>query len=163
MKRYAVFSAAGFLLWLVLAALSPLAFAAGAGAPQKARAFAPGADSITGTWLTEKGDAQVMFYKKDCRYLGKLAWLKEPNDENGRPNLDEKNPDPRLRGRTVLGLVIIHAVYIGDNLWEGSVYDPDNGKTYGCTIRLAAPDAMRLRGYWGISLLGRTETWKRVK
>lgn len=118
---------------------------------------------IIGFWLTQKGDARVEFYKKGDRFFGRLAWLKEPNDEKGRPALDEKNPDPRLRKRPILGLVIIEAVYRGGNLWRGRVYDADNGKTYNCIITLADPDTIKLRGYLGFSLFGRTETWKRVR
>ncbi len=129
---------------------------------------ASGPAQIVGFWLTQKGDACVQFYsagrsKGRPGFLGRLSWLRQPNDENGKPSLDGNNPDPALRSRPILGLVIIHAVYGGGGQWKGTVYDPDNGRTYGCSIRLAGPDTMKLRGYLGFSLFGRTETWKRVK
>ncbi|MDA8088265.1 MAG: DUF2147 domain-containing protein [Nitrospiraceae bacterium] len=128
-----------------------------------AYAFTSGADAIAGTWLTRNGDAQVAIYRQGGQFLGKLAWLRQPNDDNGRPSLDGNNPDPRLRGRPILGMVIIHAAYMGGNSWKGRVYDPDNGSTYSCSITMASPDALKLRGYLGFSIFGRTETWKRVK
>ncbi len=121
---------------------------------------------IIGFWLTQKGDAKVEFYRDADRtggFLGRLAWLRQPNDDRGRPALDENNPAPALRRQPILGLVIIHAAYTGQGSWRGTVYDPDNGKTYSCYISLADPDTMKLRGYLGFSLFGRTETWKRVK
>ena len=50
----------------------------------------------------------------------------------------------------------------GDGAWSGGfIYDPNSGKTYRGKIKLTDPDTLRLRGYIGISLLGRTEVWKR--
>ena len=148
-------------LFLLFAVLFPVS-RAWAGPQSKAKTFAPGADSIAGTWLTRKGDARVKIYREGGEFLGKLVWLRQPNGDNGLPAVDDKNPDPRLRGQPILGLVIIHAVYKGLNLWKGTVYDADNGDTYRCTLSLAGPDSLRLRGYLGIPLFGRTETWKRV-
>ncbi len=154
-------AAPGAALLLFLLVFSPSA--AWGGGPQRVQTFAPGADAIVGTWLTGTGDAQVAIYRDGGEFLGKLAWLKEPNGDDGRPAVDDKNPDRRLRGQPILGLVIIHAAYSSGDFWKGRVYDPDSGNTYSCTIRLASPDALKLRGYLGISLFGRTETWKRVE
>ncbi|MDA8389091.1 MAG: DUF2147 domain-containing protein [Nitrospiraceae bacterium] len=148
--------------WLIVVAALFLASAAWAGPASGAKTFAPGADAIVGTWLTQKGDARVMIYKKGGEFLGKLVWLRQPNGDNGLPAIDDKNPDPRLRGGPILGLVIIHARYNGPNSWKGRVYDPDSGDTYSCSLSLASPSALKLRGYLVIPLLGRTETWKRV-
>ncbi len=126
-----------------------------------------GSRQIVGCWLTQKGDAVVQFYdeggRNEGRFLGRLAWLKEPNGDNGRPALDENNPAPALRSHPILGLVIVHVAYSGRGSWKGTVYDPDNGKTFSCHISMSGPDTLKLRGYLGISLFGRTETWKRVK
>ncbi len=158
--RSIVFSLSLFLFLSVLFSLPGGACAKGAAVPRSRQ--------IVGFWLTQKGDAQVQFYsggqiKGRPSFLGRLAWLRQPNDDNGRPALDDNNPNPALRSHPILGLVIIHAVYRGGGQWEGTVYDPDNGKTYSCSIRLAGPDTMKMRGYLGFSLFGRTETWKRVK
>ncbi|MBN2699441.1 MAG: DUF2147 domain-containing protein, partial [Bacteroidales bacterium] len=57
------------------------------------------ADRIMGIWLTEEGNSQVEI-KKDAegRYYGKIIWLEEPM-ENGKPKLDNENPDPKLQSR----------------------------------------------------------------
>jgi len=50
----------------------------------------------------------------------------------------------------------------GDGEWSGgTIYDPNNGKTYSCKLKLTGPDTLKVRGYIGISLIGRSETWKR--
>ncbi|MDA8088641.1 MAG: DUF2147 domain-containing protein, partial [Nitrospiraceae bacterium] len=105
----------------------------------------------------------IEFYRSGNMFLGRLAWLRQPNDEKGRPAVDENNPDPRLRKQPILGLVIIHAVYTGGDSWKGRVYDPDSGKTYNCLISLKGAGTLKLRGYLGLSIFGRTETWTRVK
>jgi uncharacterized protein (DUF2147 family) len=51
-----------------------------------------------------------------------------------------------------------------ENNWEkGTIYDPENGKTYSCKIYLENKNTMKIRGYIGISLIGRTDTWTRIK
>ncbi|MDH3984403.1 MAG: DUF2147 domain-containing protein, partial [Gammaproteobacteria bacterium] len=52
--------------------------------------------------------------------------------------------------------------YDGNGEWSGgSIYDPNSGKTYRCKLRLVDPDTLKVRGFIGIALIGRTETWKR--
>jgi uncharacterized protein (DUF2147 family) len=52
--------------------------------------------------------------------------------------------------------------FAGDNLWEdGTIYDPENGKTYRCKITLESPNRLNVRGFVGISLFGRTTVWTR--
>ena len=53
----------------------------------------------------------------------------------------------------------------GEEWWEsGSILDPDNGKTYRCKIRLTnGGKNLDVRGYVGISLFGRTQTWNRIR
>jgi uncharacterized protein (DUF2147 family) len=63
----------------------------------------------------------------------------------------------------LIGLVILKDfAFNGKDKWEdGTIYDPNNGKTYSCVIRLKNESALEVRGYIGISLLGRTEVWTR--
>jgi uncharacterized protein (DUF2147 family) len=53
-------------------------------------------------------------------------------------------------------------VYKGDNVWDdGKIYDPKNGSTYDCTITMINNNTIEVRGYIGISIIGRTDTWTR--
>jgi uncharacterized protein (DUF2147 family) len=65
----------------------------------------------------------------------------------------------------VLGLEILRMTErdAGDRpAWDGTIYDPGSGRTYDCTVEPDGPDRLRLRGYVGIPILGRTTTWIRV-
>ncbi len=128
-------------------------------------------DAVLGVWDTEKKDARIEIYKCGGKYCGRIVWMKEPNytayDKAGRigkPIVDDKNPNPEVRNRPVLGLTIMKDfAYAGENHWEdGKVYDPETGKTYSATMTLASPRRLHLRGYILFSLFGRTSTWTRA-
>ena len=123
-------------------------------------------DAIVGTWLTGSKKGHVQIYKEGNRYFGKIVWLKEPNDpKTGRPKVDASNPDAKKQSQPLLGLVNLRGFrYDGDNVWDdGKIYDPENGKEYSCKMTLRGNNTLDVRGYVGISLLGRTDTWQRVK
>ena len=127
-------------------------------------AFGAGLSDILGSWRTDGGDSLLELFRCGEKICGKIVWLKEPNyiDSNdgpvGRTKVDRKNPDPALRNRPILGLQVMNGLTAkGDNRWgNGNCYDPETGKSYKCKMRLASPDRLELRGYIGISLIGRT-------
>ncbi len=116
-------------------------------------------DAILGTWIVPKEDAKITVYKCDAKYCGKISWLKNPED------LDTKNPDPAKRKDKLLGKNLMWGfVFDGDDEWEdGKIYDPDSGDTYSCKMWMDDKDTLNVKGYIGISLFGRSDTWKRVK
>lgn len=125
------------------------------------------ADNVVGFWLTEKGTSQVEIYKgSDGKYYGKISWLEEPN-ENGKPKVDSENPDPALKNRPILGLPLLQGFEFDrkDLEWQnGSIYDPDNGKTYDCYMWFEEGDnsTLQIKGFvMGMRFLGRTTTWKK--
>jgi uncharacterized protein (DUF2147 family) len=131
---------------------------------------ADGAEDILGVWNNQEKDAKIEIFKCDSKYCGKVVEIKNPNYPEGSregvpgtPLLDNNNPDPALRKQPRLGLVVVRDfTYVGDNKWEdGKVYDPKNGKTYSGKMKLVSPHQLNLRGYIGISLLGRTAVWTR--
>jgi len=125
--------------------------------------FAQSKDAIVGKWLNPSGEGQIEIYKKGDKYFGKLAWIKEPNI-NGKPKLDVKNPNPALQKRSLLNLELLKDFVYEDGKWtNGTIYDPKSGKTYSCNMTMKGNDVLNVRGYIGISLLGRSETFKRVK
>jgi uncharacterized protein (DUF2147 family) len=128
------------------------------------------ADDILGVWFNSEKDAQIEIAKCGEKYCGTVVWLKEQNYPEGSkdgipgtPKIDHHNPDPSLRKTPIIGLRIVHDFsYAGENLWkDGRVYDPKNGKTYKGKMTLVSPTRLDLRGYIGISLIGRTATWTR--
>lgn len=124
------------------------------------------ADAVTGVWYNEEKDARFEIYGDDGEYFAKIVWLKEPLDpETGEPKLDAENPDEDKQNRALKGLVFMKDfVYEGDGLWEdGEIYDPKSGKTYDCYLKLTSPDKLKVRGYIGVSIIGRTSWWTRAE
>ncbi len=120
------------------------------------------ADDIIGTWVASENKAKIHIYKANHKYYGKIIWLKEPL-KDGKPKVDKHNPDPNKRKNNVVGLVVLRDFIFEDGQWtSGEIYDPSSGKEYSCKISLPNKNTMKVRGYIGISLLGRTEVWKRV-
>ncbi|NTV84282.1 MAG: DUF2147 domain-containing protein [Bacteroidales bacterium] len=125
-----------------------------------------GADAIIGKWLNEDKDAHVQIYKENGKFYGKIVWLNEPNEPaTGLPKLDDDNEDESLRSRPVMGLIMLKDfIYDGDGEWEdGTIYDPKNGKTYDCYMNFDEDGVLKIRGYIGISWIGRNTYWTRVK
>lgn len=119
-------------------------------------------DAIVGVWKTGDGNAMVRIYKNGEKYQGKIVWLKEPIDpETGKPKLDKNHSDEASRKRPILGLINIWGfTQTEKNVWEeGNIYDPKNGSTYSCTIKMTNPKTLEVRGYIGVSLIGRTDVW----
>ncbi len=138
-------------------AVSGLLGSAGPAAPQ----------DIRGVWLTEDGDAHIEIAACGGEELcGRIVWLPDPYDDTGELERDTHNPDPSLRGQTILGLRILRGLSRrpddGGRWRNGRIYDPKSGRTYRCHLSMKSPDQLKMRGYLGISLLGRTTIWTRV-
>ncbi|MBU0489713.1 MAG: DUF2147 domain-containing protein [Bacteroidetes bacterium] len=122
-------------------------------------------DAIIGVWFTEENKGMVEFFKREGKYFGKIIWLKEPNDEEtGKPHVDENNPEERLQSRPIIGMeVMLDFVYDAeDEAWtDGTAYDPESGDSYSCKITMSDDNTLRVRGYIGFTLIGRTDIWKR--
>ncbi|MGZ3757201.1 MAG: DUF2147 domain-containing protein [Mucilaginibacter sp.] len=121
-------------------------------------------DKIEGLWYNDIKSAKVQIYREaNGKFYGKVVWLKEPL-KNGKPKVDELNADEKLRSRPRLGLpVLADFVKDGENKYvDGTIYDPNNGKTYSCKMTYKGK-TLDIRGYIGISLLGRTTTWERAE
>lgn len=142
-----------------------------------ATAVAQEGDAILGLWATDPegggGEAHVIVTKENGTYTGKIVWLAvpvyPPDDPLGTPGekkTDLNNPDPERQKDPVIGLVIVKDfVYKGKGQWhKGTIYDPDNGKTYKCKIKYGDNEKiLKVRGFIGVSLLGRTTYWTRVE
>lgn len=117
--------------------------------------------AVEGRWLTQDGDGWIQVSRVGDSIEGIIAGA-PPGSPNER-EIDDLNPDPALRGRPLDGLTIMRGfVYDGEGKWvNGTVYDPNSGKTYKCTVTLTGADTLKIRGYVGVSLFGRSETWTR--
>lgn len=120
---------------------------------------------VIGKWKTiddETGKAKsiVEIYERSGKIYGKIIDIL---DAEKKKNLcvdcpgDDKN-------KPVLGLVIIKGlVQDGSEYNSGKILDPTTGKVYKCFLALEGNSKLKVRGYIGISLFGRTQTWTRVK
>jgi uncharacterized protein (DUF2147 family) len=122
------------------------------------------ADKILGIWLNEEKDGKIEIYKSGNKYLGKLIWGKTIFESDGvTSKKDVKNTNEKLRSRNLKDLVLLTDFIFEDGAWtDGKTYDPKSGKTYSSTMKLVE-NTLNIRGYVGISLLGRTTVWTRVK
>ncbi len=116
------------------------------------------ADAIVGEWWTQEKDGRVEFSKAaDGSYQGVLRY-------GIQPRKDIHNKDPRLRGRSVIGIVLMWNLRYADGEYTGGfVYNPEDGDTYRMTAWLTSPRALKVRGFLGISLFGQTHTWARYR
>ena len=122
------------------------------------------AQDVVGKWKLEDGSAIVEVYQEGDVFNGKIVWLKNPTEADGSPAVDSNNPDAKLRSRQLIGLNMLSGLkQKGGEYSGGSIYDPGNGKTYNCSMKvegdiLKVRDSLDKRG-----LLGRTMDWFRVK
>ena len=122
------------------------------------------AQDVVGKWKLEDGTAIVEVYKQGDVFNGKIVWLQNPTEADGTPAIDNLNPDPKLRTRQVLGLNMLNNLKkVGNEYTGGSIYDPGNGKTYNCSMKVEG-DVLKVRGSLDKrGLIGRTMDWFRVK
>jgi len=113
---------------------------------------------IIGLWDTGDG-AHVEMYERDGLYHGKFMHFYEEPPAGG---VDAENPDPALRGRPLVGAdFILNFVFDGKKWRDGRIYNPENGKHYKADLELE-DGVLKLRGWLGVRLLGRTVKWTRI-
>jgi uncharacterized protein (DUF2147 family) len=119
------------------------------------------AGEVSGIWLTQAGDARVRVSKCGGGICGVIVWLKAPIDPaTGKPAVDDKNPNPSLARRPMIGLPLFMGMQpLGPNKWSGQIYNADDGNSYVSNISLAGPDSLRVEGCVGMLCGG--ETWSR--
>lgn len=119
--------------------------------------------AIEGTWITQDDEtgrqkSEVLIYKENGKLYGKITKLLLPEDEGKKcVNCKGKNKDQPIEG-----MVIIKDLKLEDDTWEdGTILDPKSGKVYDCYIGFQDSNILKVRGFLGFSLLGRTQIWKR--
>jgi uncharacterized protein (DUF2147 family) len=112
-------------------------------------------------WLTQAGDAKVQVSRCGTGICGKVVWLKDPIDKaTGRPQIDDKNPNPALKNRPMIGLQLFSNMQpSGPNAWSGVIYNADDGQSYASTVAQLDTNRLEVRGCVG-ALCG-SEIWTR--
>jgi len=125
-----------------------------------ANAAETGAD-VVGIWLTQAGDAKVRVSKCGEAICGVIVWLKDPIDPaTGKPQIDDKNPNPALAKRPMMGLPLFMGMRpSGPNKWSGQIYNAEDGNRYASNISVSGPATLRVEGCVG-PLCG-SESWMR--
>lgn len=127
--------------------------------------FAQGKERIYGNWYNSKKIAKLEIYPlRDGTISGKIVWIKDPLTADGKEKTDTKNPDVKLRNNPIIGLNILQGLlYSGEGKYvNGKIYDPESGKSYSAKAEMIDNNTFALRGFIGIALAGRTETWTRA-
>ncbi len=122
------------------------------------------AQDVVGKWKLDDGSAIVEIYRQGDVFNGKIVWLQHPTQADGSPAVDANNPDSKLRSRRLIGLNMLSGLKkVGGEYTGGSIYDPGNGKTYNCSMKVEG-DVLKVRGSLDKKgLIGRTMDWFRVK
>jgi uncharacterized protein (DUF2147 family) len=143
---------------ICLAGFATLAMMTAAPLPGKAQ----DKNSVTGIWLTEKGDARIRVTTCGAGICGKVVSLREPIDpDTGKPATDNKNPNPALAQRPIIGLNLFNDMRATSPArWAGRIYNAEDGQFYASKVMLQSPTRLRVEGCVGALCGG--ETWSKV-
>lgn len=141
-----------YIVPLAVAALSSLAQAGSLSDP-------------SGTWLVHDERARIRIEKcgpQKKNLCGYVVWLRDPLDDDGKPRVDSKNPDPKKVERPILGHEMILGLKLnGDEHYEGKVYNSEEGGMADVTIWSEQPKELLVHGCM-LRILCGSQTWKRV-
>jgi len=119
------------------------------------------AGGVTGRWHNQDGTFEI--YEDSGKLNARIVALREPLAPDGRVKTDIHNPDASKRSRAIIGMVFMTGFTpAGPGKWDhGTIYDPQSGKTYSCTMELEGANTLKVHGYVLVSAIGRTEVWTR--
>jgi uncharacterized protein (DUF2147 family) len=125
-------------------------------------ARAQSAGDPSGIWLTQAGDARVKVSKCGGGICGVIVGLKEPIDPaTGKPQVDDKNPNPALKRRPMIGLPLFSGMRAtAPGKWSGQIYNADDGSTYASNVSVTGADTLKVEGCMGALCGG--ENWTRA-
>lgn len=111
-----------------------------------------------GRWVTESGNLEVDIARCGPALCGTVVRV-IANRSMSNPNTVMAAAD----GSSPLGMKILKDFApSGDGEWKGTIYNREDGETYDCLMTLLAPDQLKIRGYKGLPLFGKTQIWRRV-
>jgi uncharacterized protein (DUF2147 family) len=116
-------------------------------------------DIPVGVWRTQAGDAKVAISRCGEAICGHIVWLRAPIDPaTGKPQVDDKNPNPSLTKRPLIGLpLFVDMKPHGPGKWSGRIYNADDGKLYASNVSLRDSTKLNVEGCVGVLCGG--ETW----
>ncbi|MFG5117116.1 DUF2147 domain-containing protein [Methylorubrum sp. POS3] len=117
--------------------------------------FAQKGTDLAGLWQTENAGSTVRIARCGAGYCGTIA-------ATPGPGLDAKNPDPALQSRKLVGVQIMSAGTPSGEAFEGSLYNPNDGKTYAGSLTPKGPDTVEVAGCV-LSVLCKRQTWRRIR
>ena len=117
-------------------------------------ALAQKTSDLSGLWQTETAGSTVRIARCGNGYCGTIA-------ATAGPGVDAKNPDPALRTRKLVGVQIMQAGTPSGAGFEGSLYNPNDGKTYAGSVTPKGPDTIEVAGCV-LSVLCKRQTWRRI-
>ena len=127
--------------------------------------FAEETPNVLGIWTCRKRDCKVEIYKIGNTYEAKLLWARKELDENGKPKLDVKNPDPSKRNLPIIGgKTLWNAKYNSTTKYFENATAYRNGKYFCGKFKLNTDGTLTITGYdCSLRFLKFSETWSRVK
>lgn len=141
-----------------------------------------GISLLSSSYATTASTSPVGYWKTIDNASGKPSsivyiWKSKDNELKGKvvkviSHSKEKKSPAKLctacvgaqKNKPLAGMVILSGLKAKESHWgNGRILDPENGKTYNCSMRLAENGKrLNVNGYKGIPLLGRSQTWERV-
>ena len=129
---------------------------------------AASADAVTGLW---RDDGSILWVQRVNDTLHAQLIALRPGETHygegeqtpwpiGSPRRDDNNPDATQQDRLLMGLQLLSGYQFKKGVWQGEIYDPGSGNTYSSTMKISRKGELQMRGYIGISLLGRTVTYQ---
>lgn len=110
--------------------------------------------------MTEGGKSRVEVSDCGPQICAKIVWLKDPNDDKGKPLHDAYNKNTQMRNRPILGLPLFENMRPAKTGWEGRVYNPEEGDWFDVTVWLASPDKINIKGC--VLFICETHNWTRA-
>lgn len=117
------------------------------------------ADDILGLWISKNNDLKVEIFKQNNKYFGKIIWFYcPPNTPIMKAYLDVENPNKSLKKQPWLGMINVSNLEFSDSqYWKnGSIYDPNSGRTYSAIVKKISHNTLIVRGYWGFEFIGKS-------
>ncbi len=124
-------------------------------------------DAVFGQWagdtsILEVGEANGALYARVISVRDPVYIAGEKDGPVGTTRVDVHNPDASLRSRPIVGIDLVSGYKYDDGKWQGQLYDPGSGKTYQSQMSVDGGGNLKLRGYIGSPMFGKTQTFKPV-